>query len=225
MLKNAFRFLPSLGLFLLLQVALTAQTQDSPLPSQRYFANFRMKASLREVGLNLMPFAKRMPWLSIGAGYHFGSSFIRKMDCLYGEPARLNGSLKGPFVVVGYDPKNNGAFKRRTFSAFVGYKQLDGGRVEYLETDCLTGSAGTYSDYQLYDATAKELFFKFMLEKHNEHKPWRSFYMGLGGAFRQVTRAYIERGTLDEYYPTRTWKKGCTSCRCSTLGCASTLFG
>lgn len=224
MLKYAFRLM--LGLALLPQLGLLAQETAADLPVRKYhIANIRMKLSIREMGLNLTPFAQRMPWLSIGAGYRIGSRFMRNASCLLGENTSLNGSFGGPFVVLGYDSKNKMETLKTGFAAFVGYKHLSAGRFTYRESGCFGGGSSSESVYKKYDATAEEVFFKFMLEKHNAHKQWRSFYFGLGGAFRQVKRAFIERGTLDRHYPDDDIEKVLYFIPLIDLGMRLNLFG
>ncbi|MCU0348153.1 MAG: hypothetical protein MUC59_14525 [Saprospiraceae bacterium] len=223
MLKYAFRLM--LGLALLPQLGLLAQETAADLPVRKYhIANIRTKLSLREMGLNLTPFAQRMPWLSIGAGYRIGSRFMRNASCLLGENASLNGSFGGPFVVLGYDSKNKMETLNTGFAAFVGYKHLSAGRYSYTESDCLMGSY-SMATYKKYEATAEEVFFKFMLEKHNAHKQWRSLYFGLGGAFRQVKRAFIERGTVSQHGPDDDVEKVLYFIPLIDLGIRLNLFG
>jgi hypothetical protein len=201
MKMTPIHFLSLLSFCLCLQTALIAQVQDSLLRERKYhIANTRVKASLREVGLNLTPFVKWLPWLSIGAGYRFESKFTKKMDCLFGEQALLGGSLNGPFVMAGFDSKNWRTFRMTNYSAHIGYKRLDAGRIDYVEHGCFGLGASSQSPYKLYDATANEVFFKFLLD-FQSRKQLASLYAGFGGAFRQVRKAFVESGTLDEYYP------------------------
>lgn len=200
MKMTSIHFLSLLSFCLCLQTASIAQAQDSLLLEREYHvANTRIKLQLREFAFNLTPFIKSAPWLSIGAGYRFDSKFYRQMDCVFGEPMLLKGSLKGPFVMAGFDSKNWGTLRLMNYSALVGYKRLNGGRIKYIERDCFVG-ASSESRYKLYDATANEVFFKFLVDFQHRNNQYFSFYLGFGGAFQEVRKAFVESGSLQTHY-------------------------
>ncbi|MCC6725627.1 MAG: hypothetical protein IT258_14055 [Saprospiraceae bacterium] len=194
------KWITCLLLFLFLPTQSFSQAQDSVPAMRKYpIVYLRSKMWLREYGIYLSPFVKHLPWLSVGVGYRKKSFWAeRGLSCAYAEHGLLKAKMHGPFVSLGFDSHNLRKKRDINHSAVVGYRWLDAGRVDYTDGGCFNGS-GRYTVLKIYDASAKELFFKWVLDATNDKRRLEVFF-SLGGGFRWTRKAFSKRGFYESIY-------------------------
>ncbi len=194
------KWITCLSLCLFLFATTAGYSQDSVLVFRKYpVVNIATRLWLREYGLYSTPFVKRLPWLTFGVGYRRKAFLADRMDCIYAENALVNAHLHGPVVLLGFDSHNLGKQRKKNHLMLVGFRRLDAGRLNFVER----GVCGIIHDGEYtatFDASAKELFFKYATTFGSKSHPFELFW-GLGGGFRWTRKAFVESGRFPYPWP------------------------